>query len=130
LSGKRISTVFLDAGETLVHPIPSFPELFREVCASHGLTVDMMEVSRATRSLMAEVEERQKEGFTFSDHPEKSRRFWLDFYSRLVGELGYRGGDGLPWELYRVFSDPERYAPTRMPGKPSPGCGSGAFAWA
>lgn len=101
--------MFLDAGETLVHPIPSFPELFREVCASHGLTVDMMEVSRATRSLMAEVEERQKEGFTFSDHPEKSRRFWLDFYSRLVGELGYRGGDGLPWELYRVFSDPERY---------------------
>lgn len=101
--------MFLDAGETLVHPVPSFPELFREVCGSHGLEVDLVKVSRVTRALMSEVEERQKNGFTFSDHPERSRRFWLDFYARLVGELGYRGDDGLPRELYRVFSDPGRY---------------------
>ncbi len=101
--------VFFDAGETLVHPSPSFPELFRETCAMHGLEVDIPEVSRVTRRLMSEVEERQRNGFTFSDHPERSRRFWLDFYTRLVGELGYRGGDGLARDLYRVFSDPARY---------------------
>lgn len=109
MSGRRISAVFLDAGETIVHPTPSFPELFQEVCASYGLEVDIARVSRVTRALMAEVEEKQKGGFTFSDHPEKSRRFWLGFYSRLVEELGYRGGDGLPRDLYRVFSDPARY---------------------
>ncbi len=109
LSGKGVHAVFFDAGETLVHPVPSFPELFREVCLAHGLEVDMLQVSRVTRGLMAEVEERQREGFTFSDDPEKSRRFWLRFYARLVGELGYRGDDGLAQDLYRIFSDPERY---------------------
>ena len=109
MSERRTTAVFLDAGETIVHPSPSFPELFREACASHGLEVDMARVSVVTRALMAEVEERQREGFAFSDHPEKSRRFWLDFYSRLVGELGYRGDDGLAWDLYCLFSDPGRY---------------------
>lgn len=102
--------VFFDAGETLVHPLPSFPERFVQVCGEFGLEVDLSLLPRATRGIMAEVEERQREGFTFSNHPEKSRRFWLDFYARVVGELGYAGGDGgLPEELYRVFSLPQNY---------------------
>lgn len=101
--------IFFDAGETLVHPVPSFPQLFSTVCDSYGLQVDLLVVSRTTRMLMAEVEARQVKGFTFSNHPEKSRRFWLSFYGRLVRELGYVGDDGLAQSLYDTFSRPENY---------------------
>ncbi|MBC7230148.1 MAG: HAD-IA family hydrolase [Actinobacteria bacterium] len=102
--------VFFDAGETLVHPEPSFPQLFKQVCASHGLEVDLSLLPAATRCLMAGVEERQKEGYTFTNDAEESRRFWLDFYSRLVRELGGEEADGdLPLHLYRTFSDPANY---------------------
>lgn len=105
----RMRVVFFDAGETLVHPVPSFPGLFTQICESYGLQVDLQVVSRTTRRLMAEVEERQRKGFTFTNHPEKSRRFWLSFYDRLVRELGYRGDDGLALALYQTFSRPEHY---------------------
>ncbi|MBC7247807.1 MAG: HAD-IA family hydrolase [Actinobacteria bacterium] len=111
---KHMSTaspeaIFFDAGETLVHPVPSFPQLFSSQCAAYGLEVDLLAVSKTTRRLMAEVEARQVKGFTFSNHPEKSRRFWLSFYGRLVRELGYEGDDGLAHALYETFSRPENY---------------------
>ncbi len=109
MKSRRPSAVFFDAGETLVHPIPSFPQLFTEVCKVHGLEADIAEVSLTTRKLMAEVEERQREGYTFTNHPQRSRRFWLSFYGRLVNELGYRGDDGLARSLYETFSRPENY---------------------
>ena len=110
MDGKRTEFVFFDAGETLIHPAPSFPELFTTVCARHGLEVDFNRLREATRSLMAGVEDRQRDGYTFSNEARKSRRFWMDFYGRLVGELGYAGDDGaLPEDLYRTFSQPSNY---------------------
>ena len=102
--------MFFDAGETLIHPLPSFPELFSAVCAAFGLEVDLARLPGVTRALMAEVEERQKKGFTFTNDAEKSRRFWLDFYRSMVREMGYAGEDGgLPFALYRTFSQPSNY---------------------
>jgi len=110
LSGTSADMVFFDAGETLVHPRPSFPQLLDSVCREFGVCVDPLQLSRTTRRLMARVEEEQRKGFTFTDDPERSRRFWLGFYRDLVGEFGYRGGDdGLPHRLYEVFSRPENY---------------------
>lgn len=109
MSAKTPEATFFDAGETLIHPVPSFPQLFASVCAVYGLEVDLLAVSRTTRKLMGKVEARQARGFTFSNHPEKSRFFWLSFYGRLVRELGYEGDDGLAQSLYETFSCPENY---------------------
>jgi len=106
----RTDFVFFDAGETLIHPLPSFPELFLSVCAEHGLEADLDLLRISTRKLMAGVEDRQRHGYTFSNEATKSRRFWLDFYGSLVRELGYPHDDGfLPQALYHTFSDPSNY---------------------
>jgi putative hydrolase of the HAD superfamily len=102
--------VFFDAGETLVHPLPSFPELFSSCCREFGLEVDLPTLAKIGRTLMAEVEEKQRLGFTFTDDHEASRAFWLGFYRSLVGAMGYEADhDELPEELYRVFSLPSNY---------------------
>ncbi len=102
--------VFFDAGETLIHPLPSFPQLFMSVCDEHGLEVDFELLRTATRRLMAGIEEKQRGGYTFSNEVRKSRRFWLDFYGSLVREMGYAQEDGqLPLALYHTFSDPSNY---------------------
>ena len=110
MARQEIEFVFFDAGETLVHPMPSFPELFMRVCSEHGLEVDFNILRTATRSLMAGVEDRQRQGYTFSNETSKSRRFWLDFYGGLVNEMGYTQQDGaLPLALYDTFSMPANY---------------------
>ena len=110
MGDKKTEFVFFDAGETLIHPMPSFPELFMDVCAEHGLEVDFEILRIATRSLMAGVEGKQKRGYTFTDEASKSRRFWLDFYGALVRDMGYDASDGsLPEALYITFSDPSNY---------------------
>lgn len=107
---ERVKIVFFDAGETLVHPLPSFPELFTEICAEHGLEFELERLPSATRNLMAGIENRQREGYTFTDDQEVSRRFWLEFYSELTRALGHTGEDGmLPEALYRAFSEPGNY---------------------
>ncbi|MBN2028142.1 MAG: HAD-IA family hydrolase [Actinobacteria bacterium] len=107
---ERTEFVFFDAGETLIHPLPSFPELFLSVCAENGLEADLDHLRTTTRKLMAGVEDRQRYGYTFSNEASKSRRFWLDFYGSLVRELGYAHEDGLlPEALYQTFSDPSNY---------------------
>jgi putative hydrolase of the HAD superfamily len=112
MASREIEFVFFDAGETLVHPMPSFPELFMRVCSRHGLEVDLGVLRTATRSLMAGVEDRQRRGYTFSNESGKSRRFWLDFYGGLVREMGYDREDGaLPLDLYDTFSLPANYGP-------------------
>lgn len=104
--------IFLDVGETMFHPNPSFGELFRRVCSGHGQRVDPREVSETARKYMERVEERQREGFTFTDDPKRSRAFWLDFYHTVLTELGAAGEDHiLPEALYRTFSDPSHYRP-------------------
>jgi putative hydrolase of the HAD superfamily len=110
MGNEKTEFVFFDAGETLIHPLPSFPELFMTVCADHGLEVDFDLLRTATRRLMAGVEDRQRQGYTFSNETTKSRRFWLDFYGSLVNEMGHAHEDGLlPQALYSTFSEPSNY---------------------
>ncbi len=104
--------VFFDAGETLVHPMPSFPELFAACCADFGLEVDLARLSMASRSLMDEVEGKQRQGYTFTHDHDASRIFWLRFYRNLVTEIGYRDNhEELPERLYEAFSLPSNYGP-------------------
>lgn len=109
MDSNGLDIIFFDAGETLVHPMPSFPELFSSCCADFGLEVDLALLGETGRSLMAEVEEKQRQGYTFTNDGEASRRFWLDFYRHLVKAIGYGDDEDLPRQLYEVFSRRENY---------------------
>ncbi len=102
--------VFFDAGETLIHPHPSFPELFAIVCRRRGVDIDA--------ALVAEVQERlaphlidlaEDTGVTQpSLDPAASRTFWTFLYRRFLQELGIHQQD-LADDLYDTFSDSTSY---------------------
>ncbi len=107
---RAFDIIFFDAGDTLVHPRPSFDGLFVQVCGEHGLEVDGKRVPAVTGTLLAGLTDRQKEGWTFSADPAVSRAFWNDFYSAAVRELGADGDTvTLVRALYASFSDPANY---------------------
>lgn len=106
---RDIRVVFFDAGETLLHPRPSFVQLFETTCAEHGIFPDTGKLPSVAGVLLSELDQRQREGFTFSTSTEVSRAFWLDFYARLLEGLGAPSHDELPLQLYRTFTDPANY---------------------
>ena len=118
----RYDVVLFDAGETLLRPEPSFPELIVKLLEDRGLTVPnrdpdwinsaLASVFRAMDDLLIGKREQ------FSTSSERSRRFWTTLYRRLLGDLGVvDDGDGHAEYLYDEFSKPEHYAlfPDAMP---------------
>lgn len=107
---KQIDIVFFDAGETIIHPYPSFPELFAQVCAERGANVRADEV-REVQERMAPhlIDLAEDSGVTTpSLDPEASRRFWTFLYERFLEELGV-DDDQLPSELFTTFSATSTY---------------------
>jgi len=105
-----IDIVFFDAGETLIHPHPSFPELFAAVCARNGHEIAASDVE-AVQELLAPhlIDLAEDTGVTQpSLDPDDSLTFWTFLYRRFLEELGI-GDPGLPKELYKTFSDSTSY---------------------
>jgi putative hydrolase of the HAD superfamily len=105
-----IEVVFFDAGETILHPHPSFPELFAEVCGRRGHDIDADEVSRVQQKLAPHlVELAEESGITEpSLSSEASVAFWSHLYRRLLGEFGIHD-ESLVTEMYAVFSSTSSY---------------------
>ena len=105
-----IEIVFFDAGETIVHPHPSFAELFAETCGRDGYPVSPDDVrgvqERLAPHLLDIGESSGVENPTFS--PEASFTFWTHLYGRFCEELAI-DDDRMPEKLYRVFSSSESY---------------------
>ncbi len=107
---KAFDIIFFDAGDTLVHPRPSFSGLFVNVCTEHGLEVDGERVPEVAGALLAGLTDKQRQGWTFSSDPAGSKAFWWDFYSTALRNLGADGDtDHLVQALYASFSDPANY---------------------
>ena len=108
---SEIDLVFFDAGETLIHPHPSFPELFAVVCSENGIEVDAEEVRTVQERIAPHlVDLADDTGVTEpSLDAEDSRTFWTFLYRRLLEELGIEGEDSLPAALYERFSDSTSY---------------------
>jgi putative hydrolase of the HAD superfamily len=114
-----IKAVFFDAGETLVHPHPSFQELFASICREHGFAVYSWDVEEVQSRLaphlvdIAHEAESEKQGsrpYTGSSlSPSVSRTFWTSLYRRFLRELGI-GDEGLASKLFQVFSDISSYS--------------------
>src|SRR5213593_1470138 len=101
--------VLFDAGETLVHPHPSFPELFAIVLKREGHEVEPAEL-RANLHLVAERFTRAaREGEIWSSSPERSRAFWGEIYLTLVQKLRLPDAESLADALYAEFVDLANY---------------------
>ena len=108
----RFRAVYFDAGETLVYPHPSFPELFTEVLRSNDLQVDPADVGETMAAYGRKFTEAAMSGERrlWSTSVERSRTFWLEVYEGFLAEMGLEGaGRDLPEQLYRAFSDPSNY---------------------
>ena len=106
-----IDVVFFDAGETLIHPHPSFPELFSEVSAEAGKSVSPDDVEEVQARLAPHLVDLAED--TGVDKPslsaDDSRAFWSHLYRRFLQELGIED-DSLVDRLYARFSSVSSYA--------------------
>jgi putative hydrolase of the HAD superfamily len=106
-----IDIVFFDAGETILHPHPSFPELFSTVCRDAGTSVSAADVARVqdriAPHLLELVEEAGIEsGPSLSEADAKT--FWIYLYKRFLSELGI-ADESLADKLFERFSSISSY---------------------
>jgi putative hydrolase of the HAD superfamily len=109
-SSGSIEIVFFDAGETLVHPHPSFGELFAMVAHDHGYDVSADTV-RAVQDRLAPhlIDIAEETGAEFpSLSREASETFWSYLYKRFLEELGI-ADESLVAKLYATFSSSSSY---------------------
>jgi putative hydrolase of the HAD superfamily len=100
--------VFFDAGETLVHPEPSFPELFQRVLREEGLEASLEEV-RAQLHVIAERFTRAAEAGEVWSTADRSRGWWSEVYREYLAALGLPHSAALADRLYATFTDHANY---------------------
>ena len=106
-----IEVVFLDAGETILYPHPSFSELFASVATDFGSPVASADVEAVRRRLAPHLVDIREDsgavgGASLSE--EKSRAFWTLLYRRFLEELGMPD-EALVERLFTVFSSTSTY---------------------
>jgi putative hydrolase of the HAD superfamily len=103
--------VFLDAGETILYPHPSFSELFARVVTEAGVPVSSGEIEAVRRRLAPHLVDMAEDsgaegGVSLSE--ESSRTFWTFLYRRFLEELGHED-ETLVDRLFEVFSNTSTY---------------------
>jgi putative hydrolase of the HAD superfamily len=106
----RFDAVFFDAGETLVHPHPTFFDLFSTVLAREGHTVDPVLVRDRIHVISDRFKAAADAKELWTTSPERSRAFWHSVYEVFLREVGLPTDGGLPDALYREFTDLANYA--------------------
>ncbi len=101
--------MFFDAGETLVHPHPSFLELFQSILEREGHPVELDTLIGGISVVSDRFAMMARSGQIWSNSAEKSRAFWLGVYGDLLERVGVRDTDGLADVLYRAFTDLDNY---------------------
>ena len=102
--------MLFDAGETLVHPAPSFPELFARIVRDAGHDRDPDDVVAASAAVRRRFSEAARDGLLWTLTPESSRDFWLGVYEQMLRSLELPSADGLRDTLYEGFTDLGNYA--------------------
>ena len=102
--------MLFDAGETLVHPAPSFPELFSRVLAREGHVRAPEEVVAASATVFHRFSEAARDRDLWTTSPERSARFWKGVYELMLDALELPGRDGLRDTIYATFTDLGNYA--------------------
>lgn len=111
---SRFDVVLFDAGETLLRPEPSFPELIVTLLERRGIAVanhDSDWINSALGSVFRAMDDLVVNREHFSTSTERSRAFWTAIYSRLLEKLGVDDPDASHANyLYDEFTKPEHYA--------------------
>ncbi len=106
----RYAAVFFDAGETLVHPHPTFPDLFARVLRREGFDVAPETIRDRIHVVFDRFKRAAETNELWTTSTEKSRRFWHDVYEIFLRELEIPTGDGLIDTVYEEFTDLANYA--------------------
>lgn len=104
-----LRAVFFDAGETLVHPAPSFPQLFAAIVTREGHPRDTAQIVDGFAMVSDEFSRAAGESELWTTSPDRSRRFWLRVYDRFLEALDIPRTNGLPETLYREFTTLQNY---------------------
>ena len=110
MGAVRFEAIFFDAGETLVHPHPTFPDLFSQVLQREGHDVDAEIVRSRVHVVFDRFKQAADERELWTTSPERSRRFWHDVYAIFLHDLGISDGSGLIDRVYAEFTDLANYA--------------------
>ena len=103
------AAVFFDAGETLVHPHPTFADLFAQTLRTQGYDVSAEIVRERGHVMFERFRSAADANELWTTSLERSRRFWHDVYAVFVRELGIADADGLLDVLYATFTDLANY---------------------
>ena len=106
----RFHAVFFDAGETLVHPHPTFADLFSLVLKREGYDVGPETITDRIHVVFDRFREAARTKELWTTTAEKSRLFWHDVYAIFFREIGITDSDGLIDAVYREFTDVANYA--------------------
>jgi putative hydrolase of the HAD superfamily len=105
----RYAAVFFDAGETLVHPHPTFPDLFAEILRREGHDVSPDTVRDRGHVVFDRFRAAAQANELWTTSPERSRRFWHEVYGIFLRELGIPEANGLIDVVYAEFTDLANY---------------------
>jgi putative hydrolase of the HAD superfamily len=105
----RWAAVFFDAGETLVHPHPSFPDLFARILVREGHAVSPEAIRDRIHVVSDRFREAARTNELWTTSPEKSRRFWHEVYATFLRDIGIVDA-GLADTCYREFTDLANYS--------------------
>jgi len=104
------AAVFFDAGETLVHPHPTFPDLFATILRREGHDVAAETIRDRIHVVFDRFKQAADTNELWTTTPERSRRFWHDVYAIFLADLGIEDGGGLIDRVYAEFTDLANYA--------------------
>jgi putative hydrolase of the HAD superfamily len=104
------AAVFFDAGETLVHPDPTFPDLLATILRREGHDVDAETIRARSHVVFDRFRRAAEARELWTTSAERSRAFWHDVYAIFLRELGIPDGNGLIDTVYREFTDLGNYA--------------------
>lgn len=104
------TAVFFDVGETLVHPHPTFPDLFSRVLVREGHDVDPQTIRERIHVVSDRFAHAAETNELWTTTPERSRAFWHDVYGIFFRELGISVTNGLIDTVYAEFTDLANYA--------------------
>ena len=110
MGAVSFEAVFFDAGETLVHPHPTFPDLFAQILRQEGHEVDADTVRDRVHIVFDRFKQAADSNELWTTSPERSRRFWHDVYTIFLRDLGISDGNGLIDRVYAEFTDLANYA--------------------
>jgi putative hydrolase of the HAD superfamily len=105
----RWAAVFFDAGETLVHPHPSFPDLFARILVREGHEVSPEAIRDRIHVVSDRFREAARTNELWTTSPEKSRRFWHEVYAIFLRDIGIVD-ERLADTCYREFTDLANYS--------------------